>query len=342
MSYGASFDKSAFIEDTISLMDAECLLLSSLCLFYYDYFITLTAEIRTFWGLRLNFMGISYFLIRYGFLVHATIDAFLSARFTNTSGPYMTPNTCLALNYIVTILNLLNFASVSAFVATRMYAISGGSRSLAVCLFILGLFNPTAVMPTSLLGLKIIPSLGSEGQCKGDIGATGAFVQLIIEKLPIAASSVSITYELVCLLLTAWKTVGIYRTQRQLGHPAKLTSLLLRDGSIYFSVMAALAILNIISASIPGSPESIQIDTVLGRAFTPILTTRFMIHLRQLDSDSYADTSNWPSNCGSLDRRWAAQLMASVNGSKLADDRLAHEDLEVVLSRTRSDTADTV
>ncbi|KAI0671324.1 hypothetical protein C8Q78DRAFT_764500 [Trametes maxima] len=327
MSYGTSFDKSTFIADTISLADAEYLLISSMCLFFYDCLITFVAEVRTFWGSRLNFTGISYFLIRYGFLLRAIIDGLFSVRLTNDPAPYMSLHTCSVFNYVVTILNLLNFANVSAFVAMRMYAISGGGRTLAVCLFLLGLFNPTSIMPTFLLGLEIIPLLGSEGQCKGDIGAASTVVQLMVQKLPIVASSVSIAYELICLLLTARKTIGIYRTQRELGHPAKLTSLLLRDGSIYFGVMAALAILNIISASIPGSPESIQIDTVFGRAFTPILTTRFMIHLRQIDTNYTADTFLPSHNDETLELRWAAQLMASVNSSKSANEHSKAEPL---------------
>lgn len=52
------------------------------------------------------------------------------------------------------------------------------------------------------------------------------------DSVPIAASAVSIVYELLCVMLTLIKTFDTYRRGRKVGMRAPLARLLLRDGML--------------------------------------------------------------------------------------------------------------
>ncbi|KAI0649541.1 hypothetical protein C8Q79DRAFT_519325 [Trametes meyenii] len=287
-------DWSALFPVNAPLTLGNYMLLSSICIFYYDYLLTLPTEIRVFWGTPLRLAGVFYFLIRYGFLVNITLVAIFTVHFTQTSGVVLTVERCRLFYDSTVIINFINFASVAAFVAARMFAIWGRNRLIAAIVFLLGIVNPSAVSMVLLFRLKTKlvpwPLWGCEGYIEPDDLALNT---LAMRNLPIVTSTLSIVYELLCLLLTAKKTLWIYRFQRKTGNSSTLTSLLLRDGSLYFAVMTMLYIVNIVSGLIPQGPSNIQINTVFGRAFTPILTARFIAHLRGTEP-GYDDRATLP------------------------------------------------
>ncbi|KAL1940172.1 hypothetical protein VTO73DRAFT_9123 [Trametes versicolor] len=294
------------------LIEGNYTLLASTCVFYYDYLLTFPTEVRVFWRRQWNLATIYYFLIRYGFLVNITLVAISSIRFTPNSGPMLSAPSCGAFLYVAVALGLLNYAVVSAFVATRMYALWNCNVRVAICLFILGLINPNAMTPTLIYQMRIVmspwPVWGCESYIQdydddfiefayalSPISTVHVFLLTLLssrtQTLPIIVSSIGIAYELLCLLLTAHKTWSFYLSRRRSGSPTTLASLLLRDGSLYFVVMAALSLVNIVAAVIPGTPANVQVNAVFGRALTPILTARFIAHLQEVDRGDRHDTT---------------------------------------------------
>ncbi|KAI0635516.1 hypothetical protein C8Q77DRAFT_572952 [Trametes polyzona] len=270
------------------LIEGNYTLLASTCVFYYDFLLTFPTEVRVFWRSRWNLATVSYFLIRYGFLVNITLFAISNIRFAPRSGPTLTEDSCRALLDIGVVLSLLNFVIVSAFVATRIYAIWGCNLRLAVSLFLLGLVNPNAITPTLVFQMRIVLSPWPVWGCESYIqDYDDRFIAFATRDLPIIVSSIGIAYELLCLTLTAYKTIGVY-SRHGSSRPAALSSLLLRDGSLYFVVMAVLSLANIVAALLPGTPSNVQVNAVLGRALTPILTTRFIAELQEID-DGHGD-----------------------------------------------------
>ncbi|EIW57154.1 uncharacterized protein TRAVEDRAFT_72346 [Trametes versicolor FP-101664 SS1] len=274
------------------LIEGNYTLLSSTCVFYYDYLLTFPTEVRVFWRRQWNLATIYYFLIRYGFLVNITLVAISSIRFTPNSGPVLSASSCGAFLYVAVALGLLNYAVVSAFVATRMYALWNCNVRVAICLFLLGLINPNAMTPTLIYQMRIVMSPWPVWGCESYIqDYDDDFIEFATQTLPIIVSSIGIAYELLCLLLTAHKTWSFYLSRRRSGSPTTLASLLLRDGSLYFVVMAALSLVNIVAAVIPGTPANVQVNAVFGRALTPILTARFIAHLQEVDRGDRHDTT---------------------------------------------------
>ncbi|KAH9847226.1 hypothetical protein C2E23DRAFT_742194 [Lenzites betulinus] len=277
------------------LIEGNYTLLASTFLFYYDYLITLPTEVRVFWTSRWNLASVYFFLIRYGFFLDITILALGNIRFTPNAGLHESARTCGLLLDIGIAFSFLNFVVVAAFVATRMYAIWGCSKRVGVLVFLLGLINPNAITPMLVFGMTRVvmspwPVWGCESFIQDYNDKYIAFSHLTA--VPIIVSSIGIVYELLCLLMTVYKTISVYRLRRRSGHPgAALTTLLLRDGSLYFIVMAVLSLVNIVAAAIPSVPSNVQLNAVFGRALTPILTTRFIAHLQEINNEDTVDHS---------------------------------------------------
>ncbi|OBZ66405.1 hypothetical protein A0H81_13649 [Grifola frondosa] len=100
--------------------------------------------------------------------------------------------------------------------------------------------------------------------------------------IPIATSAVKIAFELSVFILTVAKTIGIQRETWSLGIRTPLTTLLLRDGSIYFLLLCAFAVADLITRLVPSNNSLVGISSVFTPAVTPILITRFILNLRQV------------------------------------------------------------
>ncbi|KAI0760961.1 hypothetical protein BD413DRAFT_251591 [Trametes elegans] len=257
----------------------------SACLLYYDYTLTLSDEHRILWRGRRSLATALYVAIRYGAILLISLTLLHDIHLTSTSGPYMTVTSCQVLLYATLTLNTINYVVISAFVALRISAIWSRNASLGACMFVLGLVNPAFLTPLLGFGLKNTPAPWPSTACVVSLKDADSLVPLTIAYFPIISSATTIVYELLCLLLTVLKTFSLYQEQRRLGISARLTSLLLRDGSIYFAALSALAVLNIVAATIPpGSlPMDFQVNTVVARVLTPILITRFIVALRTVD-----------------------------------------------------------
>ncbi|TFK84171.1 hypothetical protein K466DRAFT_602229 [Polyporus arcularius HHB13444] len=274
----------SFVTYNVSLVAAACLL-------YYDYFLTFADEVRVVWKAPWSLATVLFLLIRYGFIVDVTLVLLYNVRISSTSGPDVTPQSCRAMYMAATSLQLVNFSMVSLFVAVRIMSLWSRNFYLGTFLFLLGVANPSSLTQSLGFGFSWITAPWPMPACVGSVAETNALWELIILDLPIASSAISIGYEVLCLALTVAKTVGNYREQRKIGMRTPLSELLLRDGSMYFFVMFALALFDIVAATVPTSNLPNDINSTLSRVLTPILTTRFISHLRTMnDPDGTRDS----------------------------------------------------
>ncbi|KAI0661854.1 hypothetical protein C8Q70DRAFT_1052155 [Cubamyces menziesii] len=262
---GDSYENWRVIEQTF--VEPNYSLLSSAVLLYYDYLLTMQSEVRLVWRTPWSLATTFYIFIRYGIIIVTTL-AIVHNFYISASGLIWTIETCKVLTIIGIIVNALNFAVVSAFVAIRISAIWSRNWWLGAFLFFVGLVNPACITDLLAFGFKAIPGPHPLVACvsylKTDHNHLGP---LIIKYFPISSSAISIVYELLCLSLTALKTLSLYREQRNTGISTRLTSLLLRDGILYFTTLSALALVNIISACLPLGliPYDVQINSTLTR-----------------------------------------------------------------------------
>ncbi|KAH9847240.1 hypothetical protein C2E23DRAFT_849498 [Lenzites betulinus] len=273
------------------IIEPEYSLLSTTCLLYYDYCLTLTSEIELVWRRKWSPATGFYLAIRYGVLIVNTMSVFHVFFRGPPSGPGMTHESCQGVQDAILIFNVIYFAVISAFVALRISALWSRNWYLGIFLFALGLINPSSVTPMLAFGFESLPGPRPLVACMSylpnDADSIGS---LTTKYFPIICSVTGIVYELLCLLLTVGKTLSLYRDQREMGMSTRLTSLLLHDGSLYFAVLAILAVINIISATIPIGilPAFTQVNADSARALTPILITRFIANLRTVEQETRA------------------------------------------------------
>ncbi|KAI1786647.1 hypothetical protein LXA43DRAFT_1099039 [Ganoderma leucocontextum] len=110
---------------------------------------------------------------------------------------------------------------------------------------------------------------------------------IILLALPPTATSIFMA-ELLVVAVTWWYSYRSYRIQRSVQLGRTISSFLVYNGSIYFLFLATLYILDIIfhSASVPDNV--LNADSFLELFFDPItsiLTCRFILSLRQFDSN---------------------------------------------------------
>ncbi|KAI0351731.1 hypothetical protein OH77DRAFT_1523855 [Trametes cingulata] len=259
----------------------QALLTSVACVLFYDFLLTLESEVRIVWYSPRTLGKVFFLAIRYGFLLDISLVLFYTLRITPNSGPSMTSRSCQVIYNTATIIQIVNFAAVSAFVALRISALWSRSWAMCIVLFLLGLFNPSTTIPALSYGFDMIPAPWPMFACVQVISIQDlSLIPLVTEYFPLASSAVSIAYEFLCLTLTVIKTISAYREQRRAGMHTTLSGLLIRDGSLYFAVLTALGVFNVVAASLPESPLPNDISVVLSRLFVPILTTRFIANLR--------------------------------------------------------------
>ncbi|RPD59695.1 hypothetical protein L227DRAFT_611895 [Lentinus tigrinus ALCF2SS1-6] len=234
-------------------------------LLFYDYILLLPTEVRLIWGAPTNLASVFYLLIRYGFLTQYVFVMVHDLHFTKGTGPHLTVQSCRGLLGFLTVLNILNFAVISAFVATRIFAMYERSWFLGVVMFVLGTLSPSSITQLASWSFGIMPAPWPFPPCISYLDSSSLAV-LWTQDLPLAVSVISIAYESLCLGLTAAKTFSVYKAQQRAGLPAVLSSLLLRDGSLYFCVLLILAILNIVSSMI-NNPlfDAWQVNTDVAR-----------------------------------------------------------------------------
>ncbi|RPD59694.1 hypothetical protein L227DRAFT_155798 [Lentinus tigrinus ALCF2SS1-6] len=243
-------------------------------LFFYDYLVMLPTEIRTIWSPPTNLASVAYLWIRYGFLAQYLLSMVHNMHFTQGGGPNLTAQSCRELLGFLTILNMLNFAVISAFIATRLFAMWERNWFIGILTFVLGVVSPSSITMLTTFAFGVIPAPWPFPPCLSYVPDFSPIVALSTRNLPLAVSAISIAYESFCLGLTAAKTFRLYMVQRETGIPTTLTSLLLRDGCLYFSVLLILAISNIVSCSIHNPLfDAWQVNTDVARTLIPILTT---------------------------------------------------------------------
>ncbi|KAI0649540.1 hypothetical protein C8Q79DRAFT_519327 [Trametes meyenii] len=266
------------------LLEPNYTLMASACLLYYEYFLTFSREVHLVRDRPFSLRTAFYLSIRYGAILVITLSVIRNLRPTPTSGPVMTVKSCEVLLSFTIILNMMNYIVISAFVAIRISALLSRSWRLAVLLFMMGLINPVCTTQLLTLAFETTVTPWPLPPCQNHIDDKNIIMPLTLRIFPLVTSATSIVYELVCLLATLSKTLSLWQEQRRIGMPTRFTAMLLCDGSLYFGVMFILAILNIVAASLPQDllPADIQVNAVIPRALTPILTTRFIAHLQTL------------------------------------------------------------
>ncbi|KAI0641385.1 hypothetical protein C8Q79DRAFT_1014332 [Trametes meyenii] len=225
---------------------------ASVALLAYDHLITLPGEVQFVWGREFSGATVIFLLNRY-----VTLFGKILLPISTLWWPHQTDQQSRALYVWL----------VAVFSALRVYAIWNKDWRPFLLVLVIALSVPVTNMYHYIQSIPeafIYPLYGcSEATSLDD-------VQL---------HSSAVVADLLVVILTWVKTYGIRKLATVLRSETSISALLLRDGTLYFSTMLLLNVLDLIilQSDVIFDPLPIFIDV-----FTCILISRFMLNLRQV------------------------------------------------------------
>ncbi|KAJ3931243.1 MAG: hypothetical protein NXY57DRAFT_1008362 [Lentinula lateritia] len=244
----------------------DILFSSALVLLYYDHLLTLDAEIRLIWKRSRNSS-------RYLFLFNRYL-----AFFGNIAAAYPVYSSSLTLSscrYLVLyhrIFIALTQAIVTGILILRVYALYGCRRWFLVCfLGVLALGTATSIILVTVNGLSTSNLTSLSQGCRNVSSNAGA-------KMAIGWEGI-LLLDTILFALTLWKG---YHHRLPIGTNrlgVSLFAVVVRDGSIYFFIMASLNLVNIISFYTPGRLQG-NFSNFVG-CISVTLMSRMMLDLHE-------------------------------------------------------------
>jgi len=227
------YDVAAATHDIITHGYLHMLAISIL---YYDHLITAGLEVRYLWGRPKSQSSYWFFLNRYfAFLANISVTALGFSKLSDES--------CKKYNLYRQILLIVNQILVCVLLTVRIFALY--QRSKRILAWMLG--SGAVLAGTAcfvMFGQKSAPAGHGPGCHVGlsketAIRLAGAWEALFV-------------YDSIIFFLTVWKTMKEKKDQRVTGINVTLIDVLLRDGAVYFAVMALCNLTNILTFYLAG------------------------------------------------------------------------------------------
>ncbi|KAE9396286.1 hypothetical protein BT96DRAFT_922250 [Gymnopus androsaceus JB14] len=238
----------------------------------YDYLLTIDLEVERFWKAnRGRLPAILFYLNRYITLL-GILPVML---FTVWPDPVLNYNRCKALQTYLWVFVSLVLTNIGLLFILRLYAIYGGSKRIAI---FLGFVTTCAAANNAYHGYYTIME-----QIAIDID-----VQLsVIEKVGcIQGDTVQqglhmvytwvgvVVFDICVFILTLWKTMKLRNK-----YFSGIASVIMRDGAMYFGVIALLNTVNILTFAL-GSYFTKSMFSTLSTVIASVMSSHLMLNLR--------------------------------------------------------------
>ncbi|KAI0331754.1 hypothetical protein GY45DRAFT_1248260 [Cubamyces sp. BRFM 1775] len=250
------------------LVENYCIIASSVLLFA-DFFITFPEEVERIWKRRFTGATVVFLITRYVAVAERITLV------TSVFLPTLQDKVC-HLGYCVPVLRLddtltdISYLIFGIFMMLRARGIWGPRGWFPIAL--LAFLTPVRTIVTMYVQTHYTPI--AFGLPLYGCGAIYNLSEDAIRGITSKASSISI--DIVVLVLTWVRTLGIKRESRRLGLHTPIVTLLLRDGTMYFLVILFIQVFSIVSSDFVLWDVWPYFDQV----FTVIFSCRFMLNLR--------------------------------------------------------------
>lgn len=241
------------------------------CLVAYEFVITFAQEVSVVWGRKFT----------------ATSLLLLGVRWVMVVAPIITivpwPDTwCPEIYFLNGGIFIASTALVAIFSALRVYALWRDSRFRHLLTVIVFLLSAVPVA-TNIFGMSRTVAANLVLPPYTEICTDAIHVSpKVNEALLYFTRSSVIAADVLVLVLTWARSFRQFREMRALKLSSSVTTVLLRDGTVYFLTLLIMNILLLVTFTASGLSEGGQIDTVL-QVMPPVLVQRFMLNLRGLN-----------------------------------------------------------
>ncbi|KAI0760625.1 hypothetical protein C8Q74DRAFT_1297735 [Fomes fomentarius] len=318
------------IQELVMVMDltqtSNYCVISVLALLAYDHLLTFAEEVHFMWGRTFSGATVVFALNRYTTLIGKIILPVCTlywpgqtdqtyVRMSHSQPMRQFPSIviyrCAAPVILVMIFTVLAYWIAAVFSALRVYAIWDKDWRPFLLVFIIAMVVPVTNMYhyiRSVPSAAMFPFYG----CGEDVELTNEQ----FHKLSLITHTCAIGTDLLVVLLTWIKTFEIKRAAAGLHLKTSLTTLLLRDGTLYFAV---LVVLNMIHIIIDRSNATINPMATFIDAFTAILISRFMLNLREIARPSGKGGGDRPTTTTTFHLSQVTTLQIAHPGSVVGD-----------------------
>jgi len=245
--------------------------ISPIAFVLYDWLMCLDLEVEHIWKSRLSITTLLYVVNRY--------ISVPSAVFSFTDGVGYSRISCVTLDNIGSIFFVMSLFAASIFSAFRVWAIWGRNWIPFLVIFTVGLITPgiNIYAATTIRLDGISPMQLPYGGCLWSSTDSAA----VRQRIGIAARVGAIACDLLVLLATLRKTVRLKRIVDEAGVKASYTTMLIRDGTLYFVFLLAFNIACCVTENLPG-PDRSPLVAYVGPV-TSVLISRLLLNLRSIN-----------------------------------------------------------
>ncbi|KAJ6511677.1 hypothetical protein DFH09DRAFT_1197742 [Mycena vulgaris] len=250
------------------------LYLAPLTFLYWDHLLTFGDEVRYIWNKPKTASAYCFFLNRY-------FAAFGDVAVTVYSYHKVPESGCPNWNLFRQILLIVNQVTVCLLLTLRIYALYGRDKRIISCMLGVGVV---------LLAVSIWAASRAGGvPQRGEPGCNIADPRDVAIMVAIPWEAVFV-YDVMIFCLLFYKS---HRTRRDSGlrwAQIPLLSLLIRDGSIYFALMAIVNLANILTSYI-AEPLLVSCLSTLASNISVTMMSRLMLNLHAVESAGIFSTS---------------------------------------------------
>ncbi|RPD57853.1 hypothetical protein L227DRAFT_577549 [Lentinus tigrinus ALCF2SS1-6] len=245
----------------------DCCVLATTALLWLDWMHMFPAEASRIWGRKFTGTTAVYLLNRYTALAERVI-------FIVETLVVVNEKVCGILTHADDAVLLLNYIAFAAFTILRVYAVWGRDWKPLVVVVPLSVARPVLFVVTSIFHVAV-----RGGPAEGCMRAY-TLPDTIMTKFETISIATNVASEGIFLVLTWIRTYGIARDCSRLGLHSPLTTLLLRDGTMYFVALFPSKVLSVI-ADLNGAPTTFwRVWPYFDDALTTCLLCRFLLDLR--------------------------------------------------------------
>ncbi|KAH9935154.1 uncharacterized protein BXZ73DRAFT_28803, partial [Epithele typhae] len=237
-------------------------------LLFYDVAITFQLEVQRIWRRKHSGATWIFLIMRYSAVIERVFFIL------EVMVWYSTDAACGGINHTDDTLTILNYLSIAAFTALRIYAIWLRDWRPLVVVIPLSLVRPVEYLYISTLNTAL-----QGGHLVGCIDMRSPSTHRS-SSVSTAARSATIACDVILIVLTWIKTFSLLRDSKRVNVRDTIAKPLLRDGTAYFLIILAVQVITIVSEYTESSASIWVVWPYFEQALTVIFFSRFMLDLR--------------------------------------------------------------
>ncbi|EMD39325.1 hypothetical protein CERSUDRAFT_104532 [Gelatoporia subvermispora B] len=213
-----------------------------ICLIFYDHVTTLSDEVKYIWRRKFSSVTLLFLMNRFSLLLWTLLAVYINFGFGTTyalaesgSEDHTSSIGCQVAQNLTSASQMLLIIIQAAFIAIRIYALSGGQWFISAIIFVSGMSGGLIYMHFGTGPQPIVNFVGIRfWQCKWSDNVSWASVSIILSLVGPAISALVALADLAATAITWRKMRSTISLVGQTHVNHSITSILLRDGGVLF------------------------------------------------------------------------------------------------------------